>query len=633
VLSAGHASILLYSMLHLTGYDLSLDELKRFRKMGSRTPGHPEFGMTPGVEATTGPLGQGFANGVGMAMAERRLAGEFNRPGHEVVDHWSYVICSDGDLQEGITAEAASLAGHLKLGKLVVLYDDNDVQLDGPTSMAWSEDVLARFDAYGWQTQRVANGNDPVAIAAAIEAARSDDRPSIISIKTIIGFGSPAKAGTSKAHGAPLGADQVRLAKQAYGVDPDATFAIDPDVLGHFRTVAEDGEGKVDIWEASLNAYAEAFPAEAAELRRRIAGGLPQGWDTPLPTYTTDDDAIGTRNASKNALGVLKDSVPELFGGSADLSGSNLTDLEGEGEFSATESGRNIRFGVREHAMGGIANGMAYHGGLLPYVATFMPFSDYMRGSVRLAALSGLRVVYVWTHDSIGVGEDGPTHQPVEHYAALRAMPNLTFVRPGDPNEASAAWALAIENQHGPTALAFTRQKLPVLPGTAELARDGVRAGAYVLAEAAKADGTVTAPQMILLATGSELHLAIEARELLTAEGTPTRVVSMPSWERFEAQPAAYRDEVLPPDVSARVSIESGVSMGWDRWVNNRDGAIMAIDRFGASAPAGQIFEKFGFSGSNLAVVARGVLSGDVCGVISPDSNHAGARLDTAEAR
>jgi len=408
---------------------------------------------------------------------------------------------------------------------------------------------------------------------------------------------------------------------------------VSPEVLSHFRTAADDGEERVAAWEKRLTAYGEAYPEEAAELRRRIEGQLPQGWDAELPVYSTGDASIGTRNASKNALQSLKDGLPELFGGSADLSGSNLTDLEGEGEFSATESGRNIRFGVREHAMGGIANGMAYHGGLLPYVATFMPFSDYMRGSVRLAALSGLQIAYVWTHDSVGVGEDGPTHQPVEHYAALRAIPNLTFVRPGDPNEASAAWALAIENRHGPTALAFTRQKLPVLPGTAELARSGVRAGAYVLAEAATTDGTATAPTLILLATGSELHLAMEARSILTAEGVPTRVVSMPSWERFEAQPAAYRDEVLPPAVVARVSIESGVSMGWDRWVNNREGAIMGIDRFGLSAPADQIFERFGFSGANLAEVARGVLSGDVRGIISPDADHRGTTLDAAEAR
>ncbi len=628
VLSAGHASVLLYSMLHLTGYDLPLEELKRFRQLGSKTPGHPEFGLTAGVEATTGPLGQGFANAVGMAMAERRLAAEFNRPGHEIIDHWTYTLCSDGDLQEGISAEAASLAGHLELGKLVALYDDNGIQLDGPTSMAWSEDVLARFDAYGWHTQRV-DGEDVEAISAAIEAARADDRPSLISVRTIIGSGAPHKAGTHKVHGSPLGADEVAATKVALGFDPEAFFAVDPEVLSHFRAAAETGEELVAAWEQRLTAYTEAFPEAGAALRRRIGGTLAQDWDADLPWYSTGDDELATRNASQNAIAGLAARVPELFGGSADLASSNLTDMPDASAFSADERGRNIRFGVREHAMGGIANGIAYHGGLLPYVATFLPFSDYMRGSVRLAALSGLHVIYVWTHDSIGVGEDGPTHQSVEHYAALRAIPNLTFIRAGDPNEASAGWALAVEYKSGPTAMVFTRQKLPVLPGTAELARDGVRAGGYVLAEAVTADGTATAPELILLATGSELHVAMRARELLTAEGRKVRVVSMPSWERFEAQPAAYRDEVLPPAVTARVSIESGVSFGWDRWVNQRDGAIIAIDRFGMSAPAPQIFERFGLTVEHLAEVARGVLTGDVRGVISPAADHAGSAQGT----
>jgi transketolase len=623
VLSAGHASMLLYSMLHLTGYDLPLDELKRFRQMGSRTPGHPEYGLTPGVEATTGPLGQGFTNAVGMAMAERRLAAEFNRPDHDIIDHWTYVICSDGDLQEGITAEAASLAGHLKLGKLVVLYDDNDVQLDGPTSWAWSEDRLKRFDAYEWHTQRVADGNDIAAIATAIEAARADDRPSIISVRTIIGFGSPNKAGTHKAHGSPLGPDEVRLAKETYDVDPNTTFAIAPDVLEHFRGAAGSGQDLVDAWHARLDAYEGAFPDEGAELRRLITGTLQPDWDADVPQYSTEDDAMATRNASQNALQGLQDRVPELFGGSADLSGSNLTDFRGEGTFNAREHGRIIRFGVREHAMAGIGNGIAYHGGLIPFVATFLPFSDYMRGSVRLSALSGLHTIFVWTHDSIGVGEDGPTHQPVEHYAALRAIPGFDFIRPGDPNESSAAWALAIENKHRPTGLAFTRQKLPVLAGTAELAREGVRAGGYVLADAVDARGEVTEPELILLATGSELHLAMQAREQLTADGVAVRVVSMPCFERFDAQPPEYRDEVLPPDVTARLSIEAGVSFGWDRYVESRHGAIMAIDRFGMSAPAGEIFERFGFSGANVATVARGVLSGTIRGVISPAPGHA----------
>jgi transketolase len=633
VLSAGHASMLLYSMLHLTGYDLPLEQIKRFRQFGSRTPGHPEFGLTAGVDATTGPLGQGFANAVGMAIAERRLAAEFNQPGHHIIDHWTYMICSDGDLQEGIASEAASLAGHLRLGKLVALYDDNDIQLDGPTSMAWSEDVLARFEAYGWHVQRVADGEDVAAIESALEAARADERPSIIAVKTIIGAGSPNKAGTHKVHGSPLGAEEVAATKAALGFDPEASFAIDPGVLAHFRAAADTGEELVAEWEQRLAAYAEAYPEAGAELRRRIAGTLAQGWDAELPVYSSEDDGIATRNASRNAIAGLAAGVPELIGGSADLSGSNLTDIDGGGVFSADESGRNIRYGVREHAMGGIANGIAYHGGLRPFVGTFLPFSDYMRGSVRVASLSGLPVIYVWTHDSIGVGEDGPTHQAVEHYAALRAIPNLTFVRAGDPNEASAGWALALEHTHGPTAMVFTRQKLPVLPGTAELAREGVRAGGYVLAEAVTPDGTVTAPELILLATGSELHLAMGARELLSAEGRKVRVVSMPSWERFEAQPASYREEVLPPSVTARVSIESGVSLGWDRWVNQRHGAIIAIDRYGMSAPAEQIFEAFGFSVEHVAEVARGVLAGDVRGVISPQADHAGTTLEAAEAR
>jgi transketolase len=621
VLSAGHASMLLYALLHLTGYDLPLAELKRFRQLGSRTPGHPEHGLTAGVEATTGPLGQGFANAVGMAIAERRLAAEFAPADAPIIDHWTYGICSDGDLQEGIASEAASLAGHLRLGKLVFLYDDNRIQLDGPTSWAWSEDVLARFDAYGWHTQRVADGTDIEAIAAAITSAREDARPSLVAVRTHIGYGSPNKQDSQKAHGSPLGADEVRLTKEAYGWDPDRTFFVPPDALALFRRAVDEGERLVADWEARLDAYATEEPARAAELRRRMAGRLPTGWDADLPAYAPDDEPIATRNASKDALQVLKLSLPELIGGAADLSESNLTDLAGEGDLSATESGRNLRFGVREHAMGGIGNGIAYHGGLRPYVATFLTFSDYMRGSVRLAALSGLPIVYVWTHDSVGLGEDGPTHQPVEHAAALRAMPGLRFVRPGDANEASAAWALAIEERDGPTALAFTRQKLPVLPGTAELAREGVRAGAYVLAEAVDADGAPAVPDVMLLATGSELQLAIAARVILTAEGIRTRVVSMPCWERFETLPLADRDEVLPPAVTRRVSIEAGVSLGWDRWVGP-EGAIIAIDRFGLSAPAERIFEHFGFTAEHVADVARQVLVGELRGVISPGAGH-----------
>jgi transketolase len=613
VLSAGHASMLLYSLLHLTGYAVSLDDLKSFRQWGSITPGHPEHGLTPGVEATTGPLGQGLANGVGMAIAERRLAAEFNRPGHDVIDHRTYVICSDGDLQEGISSEACSLAGHLKLGKLIALYDDNRIQLDGPTAWAFSEDVLARFDAYGWHTQRVEDGNDVASISAAIEAARADERPSIIAVRTHIGFGSPNKQDTQKAHGAPLGPDEVRLTKEAYGWDPDLTFYVPDEARELFRQAVGRGEALVAAWEARLAAYEAAFPAEAAELRRRLAGRLPEGWDVGLPAYEAGTE-VATRNASQDAIQALAASLPELFGGSADLSESNLTDVKalGHDHFEADHAGRNLRFGVREHGMGGIVNGIACHGGFLPYAATFLTFSDYMRGSVRLAALSGLHVTYAWTHDSVGLGEDGPTHQPVEHYAALRAIPNLWFVRPGDGNEAAAAWALAVERPTlvgaapGPVGLAFTRQKLPTLPGTKEKAREGVRRGGYVLREASS-EAAGGAPDLVFIGTGSELQLCMEAATALEAEGIPTRVVSLPCWERFEAQDAPYRDAVLPPTVRKRVTVEVGVSHGWERWAGD-EGAVLGLDRFGASAPAGTIFTAFGFTADNVADVGRRVV-------------------------
>ena len=609
VLSAGHASMLLYSLLHLTGYEVTLDDLERFRQWGSITPGHPEFGLTPGVEATTGPLGQGLTNAVGMAIAERRLAAEFNRPGHEIVDHRTYVICSDGDLQEGVASEACSLAGHLGLGKLIALYDDNRIQLDGPTAWAFSEDVLARFAAYGWHIQRVEDGNDVSAISDAIEAAKADERPSIIAVRTHIGYGSPNKQDTQKAHGAPLGPDEVRLTKEAYGWDPDRTFYVPDEAGALFRRAVGTGRGLVAEWETRFEAYAAAFPAEAAELRRRLAGTLPDGWDAGLPSYEPGT-GVATRNASQDSIQALAATLPELFGGAADLSESNLTDVKalGHDHFEAGHPGRNLRFGVREHAMGGIVNGIAYHGGFLPYAGTFLTFSDYMRGSVRLAALSGLHVTYVWTHDSVGLGEDGPTHQPVEHYAALRAIPNLWFVRPGDANEAAAAWALAVERPSlegaapGPVALAFTRQKLPTLPGTKEHARDGVRRGGYVLRDAA--GGT---PALILIATGSELALCAAAADALEADGIPTRVVSLPCWERFEAQDQAWRDAVLPPSVRRRVAVEAGVSLGWERWAGD-EGAVLGLDRFGASAPAATIFEAFGFTADHVADVARRVV-------------------------
>jgi transketolase len=620
VLSAGHASMLLYSLLHLTGYDVSMADLQAFRQWGSITPGHPEYGLTPGVEATTGPLGQGFTNAVGMAIAERRLAAEFNRPDHAIVDHWTYVIASDGDLQEGIASEAASLAGHLRLGKLVVLYDDNHIQLDGPTSMAWSEDVPRRFEAYGWHAQRVDDGNDLAAIEAAIEAARADDRPSLIAVRTHIGYGSPNRQDSQKAHGQALGPDEVRLTKEAYGWDPDRSFYVPDEAAALFRAAVPAGEALVKDWEARYYQYRDAYPEAATEFRRRETGaGLAAGWDADLKTYEAGTQ-VATRNASQDAIQSLAVRVPELFGGAADLSESNLTDVKGETNFSADEPGRNLRFGVREHAMGGIGNGLAYHGGFIPYVGTFLNFSDYMRGSVRLAALSGLHVIYIWTHDSVGLGEDGPTHQPVEHYAALRAMPNLWFMRPGDANETAAAWALAVERRDGPVALALTRQKLPTLAGTPEKAREGVARGGYVLREAKGAT-----PEIILMGTGSELQLAFVAAETLEAEGTPARVVSLPCWELFDAQDAAYRDEVLPPTVRKRVAVEMGASFGWERWAGD-EGTIVALDRFGASAPAGTIFEKLGFTAERVTDVARKVVRGDLRGRIPTlDGGHGGS--------
>ena len=616
VLSAGHASMLLYSLLHLTGYDLPLEELMRFRQWGSRSPGHPESGLTPGVEATTGPLGQGFANAVGMAIAERRLGYEFNREGHAIVDHWTYVIASDGDLQEGIASEAASLAGHRRLRRLVVLSDDNHVQLDGPTSMAWSEDVPKRFEAYGWHASRVEDGNDLAAIEAAINDAREDDRPSLIAVRTHIGYGSPNKQDSQKAHGSPLGPDEVRLTKEAYGWDPDRTFYVPADALSLFREAVTDGERRYEEWNGKLSRYAEGHVDEAEEFLRRVARKLRPGWDGGLKRYVVGEE-IATRNASQDAINALAPTVPVLFGGAADLSESNLTDIKGEPQFSADEPGRNLRFGVREHGMGGVANGIAYHGGFIPYDATFLTFSDYMRGAVRLGALAGLHVIHVWTHDSIGLGEDGPTHQSVEQYAALRAIPNLWFVRPGDANETSAAWAMAIERQDGPVALALTRQKLPVLEGTAEKAREGVARGGYVVRDASSGS-----PELIVMATGSELQLAMAAASTLEDDGIPTRVVSMPCWERFDAQDQAYRDGVLPPGVRKRVSVEVGVSLGWERWVGD-EGAIVGLDHFGASAPAGTIFEHFGFTAARVADVGRRVVRDGLNGRIGTvDGGH-----------
>jgi transketolase len=625
VLSAGHASMLLYSLLYMTGYGLELEDLEQFRQWGSRTAGHPEHGLASGIEATTGPLGQGLSNAVGMAIAERRLAFEFNKPGHEIVDHRTYVIASDGDLQEGVASEASSLAGHLKLEKLTVLYDDNHVQLDGPTSMAWSEDVLARYEAYGWGTGRVVDGNDLDAIEAAIRAADDDGKPSIVAIRTHIGYGAPNKQDTQKAHGSPLGEDEVRLAKQFYGWDPDAHFLVPPAALDLMRRAGPAGRALVDQWEAALDRYAGDFPAEAAEFRRRIAGKLRGDALAALPTYKVGDE-LATRQASQQSIQALAEPVPELFGGAADLSESNLTLVKGAGDFEPDDPGRNLWFGVREHAMGAAANGIAYHGGFIPYVGTFLNFSDYMRGSVRLAALAGLHVIYVWTHDSVGLGEDGPTHQPIEHYAALRAMPNLWFVRPGDPNEAAAAWGLAIERRGGPVALSLTRQKLPTLAGTAELATEGVRRGGYVLRKAGS-EASGDTPDIILIGTGSELQLAMAAAERLEGEGIGARVVSIPCWAAFDRQDQAYRDSVLPPDARRRLTIEAGATLGWERYAGD-EGAILGIDHFGASAPAGTIFEHYGFTAGHVTDVARRVVKDGLRGRIRTlDPGHQPAGL------
>lgn len=603
VLSAGHGSMLLYSLLHLCGYDLPLEELQNFRQWGSRTPGHPEYGHTPGVEATTGPLGQGIAMAVGMAMAERHLAARFNRDGHAIINHYTYVICGDGDLMEGVAAEAASLAGHLKLGKLIVLYDSNDISLDGETALAFTEDVRRRFEAYGWQVLRVDDGNDLEAIARAIEAARAETaRPSLIEVKTVIGYGSPNKGGTAAAHGAPLGPDEVKRVKEFYGWPQEPAFYIPDEVRQHFAQVKERGQALEAEWNARLAAYEAAYPELAAELKRVMAGELPDGWDADLPSYEPGAQ-LATRAASGQALNALAKRVPELIGGSADLASSNQTTLKGYPVFSADDyAGRNIWFGVREFAMAAALNGMALHGGLRVYGGTFLVFSDYLRPALRLSALMKQPVVYVFTHDSIAVGEDGPTHQPVEHIPSLRLIPDLTVIRPADANETVAAWRYALADAEGPVALVLSRQNLPVLPGTAERAADGVRRGAYVLADAE--NGT---PDAILIATGAEVSLALEAKERLAAEGIAVRVVSMPSWELFEAQPEDYRRAVLPPEVTARVAVEAAHPMGWERYVSDR-GAVIGIDRFGASAPGSRVMKEYGFTADNVVATVKRLL-------------------------
>jgi transketolase len=599
VLSAGHGSMLLYGLLHLTGYDLPLDELKHFRQWGSRTPGHPEYGLTPGVETTTGPLGQGFANGVGMAIAEAFLAERFNRPGHTIVDHYTYAIVSDGDLMEGVASEAASLAGHLQLGKLIYLYDDNGISIDGPTDVTFTEQVGRRFEAYGWHVQEIVDGNDATAIEAAIKAAQADSaKPSLIIVHTHIAYGSPGKQDTAEAHGAPLGAEEVERTKAFLGWPPEPAFYLPDEALAHFRRAIDRGPAWEAEWRARFESYAAAYPELAAEWWRGQRRELPPGWEGSLPTFKSADGAMATRVASGRVLNALAAKLPNLIGGSADLATSNNTLLRGGGEFGPqNRAGRNLYFGVREHGMGAILNGLALHGGIIPYGATFLIFSDYMRPAIRLAALAALPVIYVFTHDSIGLGEDGPTHQPIEHLAALRAMPNLTLIRPADANETVVAWRLALTQRHGPVALALTRQNLPVFDRTQMGAADGLERGAYILLDA---DGTT--PDLILIASGSEVALAVEAHKQLTQRGIRARVVSMPSWELFDQQAQAYRAEVLSPSVGKRLAIEAGVPQGWHYYVGP-EGDIIGLTRFGASAPGQVAMEQLGFNVTN--VVAR----------------------------
>ena len=608
VLSAGHGSMLLYSLLHLAGYDLSIDDLKHFRQWGSRTPGHPENELTPGVEVTTGPLGQGFANGVGMAMTEAFLAATFS-PHREIVDHYVYAIVSDGDLMEGIASEAASLAGHLSLGRLIYLYDDNHISIEGSTDLAFTENVGARFEAYGWHVQRVSDGNDLEAIDRAVSVARAvEDRPSLIMVRTHIGYGSPNKHDSAEAHGSPLGREEVRLTEEALGWTFGEGFFVPDEVRDLYAAVAARGAAAHTAWKARVEEARGRDPEAAAVFERALAGDLPAGWQERLPSFGPDTAAIATRAASGKVLNAVAPVIPTLLGGSADLAPSNDTLLKDCGEEpcgafqKGSHAGRNVHFGVREHAMGGVLNGMALHGGVFPYGGTFLIFSDYMRPAIRLAALSCARVTYVFTHDSVGLGEDGPTHQPVEHLAALRAIPNLVVIRPADANETVVAWKVALGRREGPVALVLSRQKLPVFDREVYAPAAGAEQGAYVLAEAT---GGPEAVEAILLATGSEVQVALAARETLEADGLGVRVVSMPSWELFEAQDAAYREEVLPAGVHLRVSVEAAVTFGWERWVGDR-GSMVGIDRFGASAPGAVALANLGITSEHVVEAVRG---------------------------
>jgi transketolase len=619
VLSAGHGSMLLYALLYLTGYDLPLEELKNFRQWGSRTPGHPERGHTPGVETTTGPLGQGFGNAVGMAMAEAHLAARFNRPGFELVDHFTYCLAGDGDLMEGLSAEAASLAGHLGLGKLVCLYDDNRICLSAATDLSFTEDRAARFSAQGWHVESVADGNDLAAIGEALAKARQETRrPSLILVRTRIGYGSPHREDSFEAHGSPLGADEVALTKERLGWPRDASFLVPEEALAFFRQSLDQGLGREEAWNELLAAYRQAHPDLAVDLQRAMAGELPPGWQGALPVFPADPKGMASRVAGGKVLNALALRIPTLLGGSADLNPSTHTALAGLGDFQDpglsvpdrqgavgpvwSYAGRNIHFGVREHGMAAVMNGMAAHGGVIPFGATFLPFADYLRPSLRLAALMGLHLVHVFTHDSIAVGEDGPTHQPVEQIASLRLIPGLVVIRPCDANEAAVAWQVALEQKGRPVALVLSRQNLPTIDRTVHAPADGLKRGGYVLAEA---DGGP--PQLIFIATGSEVHLTLAARQQLSTEGIRVRVVSLPSWELFDEQPEGYRWSVLPPEITARLTIEAGATMGWERYSGSK-GSVMGIDRFGASAPGDIMLHQYGFTLEEVCRRARALL-------------------------
>jgi len=607
VLSAGHGSMLLYSLLHLSGYDLSLDELKNFRQWGSKTPGHPEFGHTAGVDATTGPLGQGIGMAVGMAMAEAHLAATYNKDNFNVINHFTYAICGDGDLMEGISHESASLAGHLKLGKLVVLYDSNDITLDGELGLSFSEAVQGRFEGYGWQVLRVEDGNDLAALEKAIAEAQAETtKPTLIEVKTVIGYGSPnkgGKGGHAGPHGSPLGAEETVLTKRFYGWDENQQFHVPDEVRAHFANVKAAGEKANAEWNAMFEAYKAANPELAKQFELAINGELPEGWDADLPVYGTDHAAVSTRVASGNAINGLFKNVPNLIGGSADLESSTMTHMKGEARFEPSNyAGRNVYFGVREFAMAAAINGMSLHGGVKPYGGTFFVFTDYLRPAVRLSALMNQPVVYVLTHDSIAVGEDGPTHEPIEQLASIRIIPNLTVIRPADANEASAAWAYAVENTANPVALVLTRQNLPILDGTVTNVRDNLKKGAYVVSDAANGK-----PVAQILATGSEVQLAVKAQKALAEEGIHVRVVSMPSWDLFEKQSKEYKDSVILPEVKARLAVEMAHPMGWHKYVGDQ-GDILAIDTFGASAPGDKVMQEYGFTVENVVARVKALL-------------------------